>query len=144
MDSAATAFTTGLARARSVWTPGTSSPARIPTIAATLRTEAWSGARTRRLAAPAANTWYVGNTASPLAMPTRFGTQVRSRDALQVAVCGEETVAAMLKTTKRFLGQQRFERLSKVFWCENFAHDGEKPTTAAAAAERDVALRARA
>jgi hypothetical protein len=31
----------------------------------------------------------------------------------------------MLKTTKRFLGQQRFERLSKVFWCENFATDGE-------------------
>lgn len=30
----------------------------------------------------------------------------------------------MLKTTKRFLGQQRFERLSKVFWCENFAVNG--------------------
>ena len=44
---------------------------------------------------------------------------------LQHKVCGEETVSAMLKTTKRFLGQQRFERLSKVFWCENFATDGE-------------------
>lgn len=40
------------------------------------------------------------------------------------ATPGEETVAAMLKTTKRFLGQQRFERLSKVFWCENFGVNG--------------------
>ena len=48
----------------------------------------------------------------------------RSRCEAVAAECGEETIKAMLKTTKRFLGEQRFVRLSKVFYCANFAYDG--------------------
>ena len=111
--------------------PGTSSPVHTPTTAAIRWMVAWSRAKTLLPAALAATMLYVG-TASPLLYGAHghstFLLTLAWIIVLQLEICGEETVAAMLKTTKRFLGQQRFERLSKVFWCENFATDGERLT----------------
>lgn len=44
-----------------------------------------------------------------------------SRCLTMVGQCGNETISAMLKTTKRFIGQVRYERLAKVFHCDNFS-----------------------
>ena len=67
--SAETACTPGLAQARNVWMPGTSSPVHTPTTVATRATAVWSRAKTRRPAALAATTWCVGLAHHPRWLP---------------------------------------------------------------------------